>query len=471
MLLAATLLAAQLDAYFAPYTNRGALAVAIVRDGRVEAVRTYGAKPDAAFRVASLSKVVTAYAVINSGADLDAPTRYRVTLRQLLTHTSGIDDAFFGNSVPVGRRVTLAEHFARRPPRFGRRAGEVVVYSNEGIALAGHLVETREESFEQIVQRRVFTPLGMTHSTFVQPPPFEVVPSGEEHARLIQAPAGAMVSTAEDMAKLMLALLPEVREKRFAMFEHGGAFFHTGRSGHESVLYLNPDKRLGLFLVHTGGLGRDLRKHFVRAFGGWTPPQPTNPRIEPGFYRPILFPKYRIERVANLATDTRVKAGGNRINISFPPFAIGELMTFDGGLTREGYVLTASGNRFTLRGPLFEPVTFERVRVPGIVQLLAAAVAFLVMFIGGKRFAVVGLLFVLAPVAFLANYLPRSAETRPFHVASSVTLAVAMLVVASVLALATPLIPWKTGKVRHLLAAAAAVLLGGFTLLILLGPF
>lgn len=474
VILAAAVLASQLDSYFASYANRGALAVAVVREGRVEAVRTYGAKSDAGFRVASLSKVVTAYAIIKSGADLDAPTQYGgVTLRQLLTHTSGIDDAFFGNSVPIAQRVTLAEHFRKRPPRFGRRAGEVVVYSNEGIALAGHLLETPNESFETIVQRTVFTPLGMTRSTFVQPPPFEVVPSGEEHARLVQAPAGAMVSTAADMARLMLALLPEVREKRFAMFEYGGAFFHTGRSGHESVLYLNPDKRLGLFLVHTGGLGAHLRRNFVRDFGGWSPPQPSNPKIEPGLYRPILFPKYRIERVANLGADTRVKASGNRINVSFPPFAIGELTTFDRGVSRNGFVLTGGGNRFTLRGPLFEPVTFERIRISGTVKLIAAAVAFLLMLIGGKRFAVVALLFLLAPVAFLANYLPRAPETRPFHVESSVHLAVALLIVASLAALATIYVPWKTRKMRHVIASTAAVGIAIFvlSLLVPIDPF
>lgn len=445
---------ALLSAFFAPYEGKGEFAYAVVRNGRVEAVHN----PDAVFRMASLSKVVTAAAIIRSGANLDAPTGYGgVTLRHLLTHTSGIDDAFFGNSVPIAEPVTLEEHFRRRPPRFGRRAGEAVVYSNEGLALAGYLA-SRPMPFEQFAARHVFLPLGMTSSTFAQPPPFAVVPSGEEHIRMIQAPAGAMVSTAADMARLMLALLPDVREKRYAMFAYGGAFFHTGRSGHESVLYLDPEKGLGLFLVHTGGLDRDLRKRFVAEFGGWRVTA-THPRIEPGSYRPFLLPKHRIESAANVATDARVRVDGNVIHLRMPPFARGQPLTFVDGVTQDGYTLTGQGDRFTITGPLFEPQTFQRIAVSGRTKVIAAAMLWLVVLLGGRLFTAIALLFPLAPVAFLLNYMPRAPETRPFHVATSVHLALAVLALAIMAALASPLIARRTRRKRHVIAAAAAVLL------------
>lgn len=459
---------AALDSFFAPYARQGALSVAVVRDGRT-VVRGYGAPPDAVFRMASLSKVVTALAVVRSGRDLHAPTRYGVTLHHLLTHTSGIDDAFFGNTAPVGAHITLAEHFRRRPPRFGRPAGREVLYSNEGMALAGHVIEDGR-AFEEVVAQTVFVPLGMNRSTFAQPPPWPVIASGAESERLIQSPSGAMTSTAADMAKLLAFLLSNdpaavtMRTHRYGLFEHEGALFHTGRSGHESVLYLDPAKRLGLFLVHTGGLDRDLRKRFVREFGGWRTPAPRAVRIAPGTYRPILFPVHRIERIANLGADTAVREDGDTVAIRLPPFALGETLRFTNGVTGDGYVLDGGGARFTIRGPLFEPVTFAPVRVSGRVQLLLALLAYLAIAVaaftrGGRLFLVVALLFALAPVAFFANYLPRSAEERPFHVEMSVKLAVTALALASAFAIATPLVARRP---LHAVAAICAVGLGGW---------
>lgn len=469
-MIAEAALAAALNTFFAPYAERGALSVAVIREGRA-VVRTYGAPPGAVFRMASLSKVVTALAVVRSGHNLHVPTRYGVTLHHLLTHTSGIDDAFFGNTAPIESPITLAEHFTRRPPRFGRPAGREVVYSNEGLALAGHLIED-SRPFEQIVAETVFAPLGMTRSTFAQPPPWPVIPSGSEKERLIQTPAGAMTGTAEDMAKLLAFLLSDdpatviMRHNRYGLFQHENAFFHTGRSGHESVLYLDPAKRLGLFLVHTGGLDRDLRKRFVREFGGWRAPAPRAVQITAGTYRPILFPLHRIERLANLGADTSVRAAGSTVTVRLPPLAAGETLVFTNGVTADGFVLNSNGGRFTISGPLFEPITFEPVRVSGRLQLLLALAAWIILASaaftrGGRLFAVVALLFALAPVAFFANYLPRSAEARPFHVEMSVKLGVATLAVAAAFAMATPLV---ARRAHHVIAAVCAASLGVWVL-------
>ena len=455
------ILALALTAFFAPYEGKGEFAYAVVRDGRVEAIRN----PDAVFRMASLSKVVTAMAVIRSGANLDAPTGYGdgVTLRHLLTHTSGFDDAFFGNTIPISETRTLEEHFRRRPPRFGRKPG-VVVYSNEGMALAGYIA-SRPMPFEQFAAKHVFIPLGMTRSTFAQPPPFKVVESGEEHIRIVPAPGGAMVSTARDMARLMIALMDA---PKIGMFQYGGAFFHTGRSGHESVLYLNPQKRLGLFLVHTGGLDRDLRKRFVAQFGGWTV-TPTNPRCESGMYRAILLPRYRVENAANIATDASLRVDGNVVHVRMPPFALGQKLTFVNGVSKDGFALSGNATRFTITGPLFEPQTFERIRISGRSKLIAAALLWLVVLFGGRLFTAVALLFPLAPIAFLLNYRPREPVTRPFHVETSVNLALAVLAIAILAALATPLLAWRTRK--NVVPAVAAVLLALLVAYIFRAPY
>src|SRR6185312_16928219 len=50
--------------------------------------------------------------------------------------------------------------------------GKVVAYSNYGAMLAGYIVErVSGEPFDEYIARHIFQPLGMTHSTFEQPPP------------------------------------------------------------------------------------------------------------------------------------------------------------------------------------------------------------------------------------------------------------------------------------------------------------
>jgi Beta-lactamase len=456
-----------------------AIATAVVRDGQTVSIRTSGAPREAAFRMASLSKVVTAYAamkLVREGRlELDADiSRYLggrpagVTLRHLLTHTSGIEDAHFGNAVPIGGPIpTLEEHFRERPPVFARPPGAYVVYSNEGYALIGLLIErVTETQFAEYVQRAVFEPLGMTRSTFAQPPPFPVVPSGAEGQALIQAPAGAMVGTVDDMARLLVALLddPPVH----GLFRDGNALFHTGRSGHESVLYLDPSRRLGAFLVTSDGADRTLRQRFIDDVAGPSRPMPRTVRIASGTYKALILPVTRVERLGELATDADVHASGSRITIDLPPFAR-KTVTFAGGASADGQYLEAARDGFVLKKRLADPVAF--VRIPwwrtGRARMLFAFVSGLILLSavfrapGAARvlFVLVLVFLAAAPLLFAGNYLPRDAESRPFHVQDSVALATTMFTIASVVACLTPFAAWRASAARnHSLLASGACL-------------
>jgi CubicO group peptidase (beta-lactamase class C family) len=289
--------------------------------------RVSGAPVDPArtrFRVASLSKLVTATAVMTlvdrGEIDLDADVNgylggLRVpddfpeplTTRHLLTHSAGIGVRFLSYITRhEEERLPLRSYLAERLPSRFAPPGLVFSYSNHGIALAGLAVESvAGEPFEEYAERAIFTPLQMTRTDFgltaeamaelatgytkrsadpVRAPPTFM------HAR----PPGGLVTTAADMARFMRMHLndgaldgrrvvsPEAiasMHRRhfshhpgmsgvgiaFLEYERGGRRLigHDGDTwGYNARLQLAPQAGLGLFLAYTG---TDPMKHFADA--------------------------------------------------------------------------------------------------------------------------------------------------------------------------------------------------------------
>ncbi|GIG40797.1 serine hydrolase domain-containing protein [Cellulomonas phragmiteti] len=219
--------------------------VAVVDDGEVVTARGFGladvaagtpVDPDATlFRVGSVSKVVTATAVMQLvedgrvdldtdveqytglGLDLDHP----VTLRHLLTHTPGFEERLAGLIGAPGSTADLRASLVTDPPAQPFAPGTVPGYSNYGNALAGYVVEAVSgQPFEEYVDERVLAPLGMTSSSFAQPLPDHLAarvaqgyPTSDDapipFEVVGQPPAGALSATATDMARFMLAHLGE----------------------------------------------------------------------------------------------------------------------------------------------------------------------------------------------------------------------------------------------------------------------
>ncbi|MEV0650815.1 serine hydrolase domain-containing protein [Phytomonospora sp. NPDC050363] len=144
---------------------------------------------ETAFRTASVGKTFTAAAVlqqVEAGAldlhtDVNAylPDGFRiddtypgrpVTLHHLLSHTAGFADLWRGDLAVSPTEVTPLKDFlpAHQPDRI-HAPGEFVNYSNYGLQLAGYLVEVVSGvPFESYMEQRLFAPLGMTNSGFVQ---------------------------------------------------------------------------------------------------------------------------------------------------------------------------------------------------------------------------------------------------------------------------------------------------------------
>jgi CubicO group peptidase (beta-lactamase class C family) len=92
-----------------------------------------------------------------------------VTIRQLLTHTSGLAEATSDEAVAARTLADLIPRFAARPLQFV--PGSKWAYCQSGINTAARIVEVVSgKSFPEFLQQRLFDPLGMKDSTFYLTP-------------------------------------------------------------------------------------------------------------------------------------------------------------------------------------------------------------------------------------------------------------------------------------------------------------
>jgi len=143
--------------------------------------------PASIFHVASVSKQFTAMAVLLLARDgklsLDDEIRkhlpelpdydHRITIRHLLTHTSGLRDQWDLLIMARGRfeenRITEADvlEIVSRQTALNFVPGTEFLYSNTGYTLAGTIVRrVSGKSLREFADERIFRPLGMTHTHF-----------------------------------------------------------------------------------------------------------------------------------------------------------------------------------------------------------------------------------------------------------------------------------------------------------------
>jgi CubicO group peptidase (beta-lactamase class C family) len=192
------------------------------------------------FRPGSISKTITWTAVmqlvetgkidldrdVNDYLDFRIPAAFLepITMRHLMTHTAGFENTTKNIAFQDTTEFLDTEHFLKRwiPTRI-YPPGKIVAYSNYGAGLAGYIVQrVSGEPFDRYVERHIFAPLEMSHSSFIEPAPAQLLAhaargyvssSGPAQAfeLLAPAPAGAMSTTAEDMAHFMIAHLQNGR--------------------------------------------------------------------------------------------------------------------------------------------------------------------------------------------------------------------------------------------------------------------
>ncbi|MGI9086562.1 MAG: serine hydrolase domain-containing protein [Chthoniobacterales bacterium] len=107
----------------------------------------------------------------------------KVTIREILLHTSGIPD-FFDSVTPETARSMKLESivdlkdflplFAEKPLDF--EPGSTNRYSNSGYIVLGLVIEAvGRENYRDYIQRHILEPAGMTHSGILRPRPFALV--------------------------------------------------------------------------------------------------------------------------------------------------------------------------------------------------------------------------------------------------------------------------------------------------------
>jgi CubicO group peptidase (beta-lactamase class C family) len=226
------------------------------------------------------------------GQHLDGipPAWQPLTLRQLLTHTSGLKDWETEALLDFHREYTDAEYIARMSPfALEFKPGERWSYTNTAYPLLGMVIaRVSGKPYDEFVMERIFKPLGMGATRFNHP--LEVVPhraggyvdegdrvrKGEPLRPRIVEPNGAILASVLDLAKWahafedgvllkresLLQMMTPVRLNDGSTFISGFGIFvsrfrghrlvlHNGSTpgGFSSVFYHYPDDKLTVFVL------------------------------------------------------------------------------------------------------------------------------------------------------------------------------------------------------------------------------
>jgi CubicO group peptidase (beta-lactamase class C family) len=256
--------------------------------------------------VASITKVVTALAamqLVDQGrVDLDTDVnRYLrrlqipakgygpLTLRQLLSHTGGLDE-IPGRRFDGTYRPDMAAFLKDRLVRY-RAPGKLTAYSSYGIALVGVLIEdVTGKSYADYVREHIFGPAGMKAWIMTMRGEERGLATAYEledgkaqaipYEWYVTTPTSSMVASASDMGRLLTVFLGKGRGQRGARILSPGlttAMLHQQATVHPKLpgwgLGFQIDRVNGLTLAEHGGDIAGFSSLFVLM-----------PELDAGFY-------------------------------------------------------------------------------------------------------------------------------------------------------------------------------------------
>ena len=339
------------------------------------------------WRAASTSKVFTAIAIMRlveqGQLDLDADINRSlksfgipakrgrpITVRHLLSHTSGLDDPFVGSGFlgRAGPQPPLANVIRNWLPRRVNQPGEVYFYSNFGYGVLGALIEdVTGRRLEEYMQTEILEPLGMRDSTFSQPLPESmrdrVVPSLERTVLGFVRPAdmiyhrstsgGGLTTSFQDLIRFarciqnrgfldgVRLLQPETLDQMLGGeteragdaetfgfgvgVNRGQRYWYSGGDlgGYHTVLLWFPEH--GKALLTTAASTSDMATWGLvpKVMQQWFGPEakrPAGPKVMPnpqardfarhvaGIYRPVRYPHFDLGKTFVVTMDRVVRA-------------------------------------------------------------------------------------------------------------------------------------------------------------------
>jgi CubicO group peptidase (beta-lactamase class C family) len=276
-----------------------AVSVAVIHDGRIEWARAYGrtgpsgaqaATPETLFQAASISKPLTAFAVLRAAdrglLSIDSPAnRYlrtwhlpdspqgrseSVTVALLMGHMSGLDVASSpgysqSSALPTLTQILDGVAPATSPPiRIVSPPGSKWMYSGGGYdVLQQILTDVFGRSFPDLMTDLVLAPTGMTHSTFEQPLDVSLQPNAavgyREDGRTVaggwrvypELAAAGLWTTASDLARFAMAVQSAANRRPGALLSSSSAAALTVPRFGGSPRY--GGSSLGLIIRHNAG--------------------------------------------------------------------------------------------------------------------------------------------------------------------------------------------------------------------------
>jgi CubicO group peptidase (beta-lactamase class C family) len=267
-------------------TGIPALTLGIVRGGELVYEKGFGNGVTAAtlFPSCSTAKPITAMTVmklVEDGVleldrpvveylpDLAFPDADSVTLRRLLSHTSGLSPDPDVPARVVGPAVTaLRDHVLQDVPTYATLpAGEVLWYSNPGFNLAGYMAAVHTgHTFPSLAEEVVLRPLGMSRTTFDPDSPLATETAATLPAAFRDTgpptpyPAGGAVTTVRDLSRLAACVLSDGGT---VLAPSTLSLMHTVHAD----AYTRPPRRYGLGFDIEEHHGRKLVTHGGGAFG------------------------------------------------------------------------------------------------------------------------------------------------------------------------------------------------------------
>lgn len=313
--------------------------ISIVKDGKIILSKGYGyadqgenipvVPSSTLFRIGSVTKIFTANAsmqLVEKGEidlnmnvnyylqdfSLENPYPEEITMAQLLTHTSGIDNDVIGDLSKIESEIIPVSQFLKkRMLPVVNEPGQYIQYSSYGMALAGCIVEeVSGMNCSDYIYKNILEPLEMINTSFAMNLPELAqgyISTGDENVPqelngyFNLYPVGGILSTAEDMANFMIAhlnngeykgcsilgedtaidmhsrhssfdpLLPGVCYGFYERFIDGvRTIGHAGYSpdGFSTELSLLKDYNIGIFISVNQGSNNSFPQNFVNEFIG-----------------------------------------------------------------------------------------------------------------------------------------------------------------------------------------------------------